>query len=165
MSAAHSQRAQDGRPGPGELRAYAARNLRLLQVIEQTLNALSSDCEMLRLIRKDVEKTEQWLIDTIPDRKLDPEGVISEQLKSAAAVAVRLHNHGLVGYEVAKSHPHLDEEDGVADAWTCYVNDAAYLFNAIESLRERIETLDSLREPRSGKTYSDVDDLFAAMGL
>jgi hypothetical protein len=52
----------------------------------------------------------------------------------------------------------LTDEDGVADCFTGYVAALADIHNALEDLRDTIETLDSLKSPIAG-SFTDVDDL------
>ena len=136
MTATQTRRGVRKLPSPGELQACAARSLQHLQVIEATVSAVTSDCDMLRLLTRDL-----------------------------ADIAERLHRRASTAYRAAVDDADLHDDDGVADAWEDCVTAAADLHGAAQSLRERVVLLDRLKSPRSGTTYASEEDLFAAMGL
>ena len=61
----------------------------------------------------------------------------------------------------AKADPALHPDDGVVAAFEAAIDATAAYFNAIESLRDTFETLDALKSPLTGKTYTDADVLIA----
>jgi hypothetical protein len=161
----HAARRQSTPPTPRDIQAHAARNLRLLQAIDETLTALSTEADMLRLISRDLAEVEAGLIDAAPVCLLDPDGMIDRSLEAILSIAERLHDRGEAGHRAALADAQLHVEDGVAEAWADYITAAAELHSAAQALRERIGTLDALQSPRSGKTYGSAADLFDAMGL
>lgn len=165
MKATQARRGVRKLPSPGELQACAARSLQLLQVIEATVSAVTSDCDMLRLLTRDLADIERSLMDRTPEVLLDPEGRVSGTLGILEDIAERLHRRASAAYRAAVNDAELRDDDGVADAWEDCVTAAADLHGAAQSLRERVALLDGLKSPRSGATYATPDDLFAAMGL
>ncbi|WP_310463412.1 hypothetical protein [Sphaerotilus sp.] len=151
-------------PSPGELQACAARSLQLLQVIEATVTAVASDCEMLRLLTRDLAEVERSLMDCTPDVLLDPEARVASTLMVLEDIAERLHRRASSAYHAAVHDEGLHHDDGVADVWEDCVAAAADLHGAAQSLRERVVLLDRLKSPRSD-AHESVDALFAAMGL
>lgn len=151
-------------PSPGELQAYAARSLQHLQVIEATVSAVSSDCDMLRLLTRDLVDIERRLMDDVPEVSLDPEGRVSRTLIVLEEIAERLHRRASEAYRAAIADTELHEDNGVADVWADCIGAAADLHEAAQNLRERVVLTDRLKSPRSD-AYETVDDLFSAMGL
>lgn len=165
MKATQARRGVRKLPSPGELQACAARSLQLLQVIEATVSAVTSDCDMLRLLTRDLANIERSLMDRTPEVLLDPEGRVSGTLGILEDIAERLHRRASAAYRAAVNDADLHDDDGVADVWEDCVTAAADLHGAAQSLRERVALLDGLKSPRSGATYASPEDLFAAMGL
>jgi len=152
-------------PSPQNIHAHAARNLRLLQAIDETLTALSTEADMLRLISRDLAEVESGLIDADPAGALDPDRLIDRALEATVSIAERLHDRGEAGHRAALADAQLHADDGVAEAWADYIAAAGELHSVSQALRERIGTLDALQSPRSGKTYASAADLFDAMGM
>lgn len=152
-------------PTPRDIHAHAARNLRLLQAIDETVSTLSTEEELMRLISRDLVQVESLLMGTSPAAPLDPDGQADRLLEAGAAIAERLHRRGEEAHRAALADAALHDDDGVAEAWSDYIDAAAELHNAAQALRERIGVLDALLSPHSGQTYASADDLFTAMGL
>lgn len=61
--------------------------------------------------------------------------------------------------QAAKIDPALHVEDGVAEAWSQFIDALADHHNALEELRDTVETLDALLSPKTGPEYTDVDEM------
>ena len=92
---------------------------------------------------------------------IDPEGSIATQFNGAADALKRLHERARKALASAKADPALHPDDGVVAAFEAAIDATAAYFNAIESLRDTFETLDALKSPLTGKTYTDADVLIA----
>lgn len=143
----------------------AARNLQFLAVIENTLDGLESDTGHIRVIAEAVEKTLKSLQAENSPKPVDPEGRLSALLEKASESARRMYATASEAHESACSDRMLKPEDGVVEAFNEHLEALTDLHACGEELRDWIETHDALLEPSTGKTYTNVDDLFAAMGL
>ena len=154
--------------GPGassssQLQAFASRTLDFLQLIEKTVGRLASDTQLLRVYTTDVRSVDANLAVGAHDREIDPDGRIAGLLLKAAAAALRMHADGVGKYELAQRDPNLSDEDGVVAAFSEYLDAVAGYHDAVEQLRDTLESLDSLHSPVVGGTYSDVDALVKDM--
>ena len=146
-----------------QLQAFASRTLDFLQLIEKTVGRLASDSQLLRVYTTDVLSVNADLATSSYDKEIDPEGRISGLLLKAAAAARRIHSDGIEKREFAKGDPELSDDDGVVVAFSEYVGAVAAYCDAVEQLRDTLESLDSLHSPVVSGTYSDVDALVSDM--
>lgn len=147
--------------GAGEVRGYGARSLGLLQAIEDTVSGLTHQAELFRLMASHAQDIERRLVEAAPAEVIDPEGSIATQFNGAADALKRLHERARKALASAKADPALHPDDGVVAAFEAAIDATAAYFNAIESLRDTFETLDALKSPLTGKTYTDADVLIA----
>jgi hypothetical protein len=152
-----------GASSSSRLQAFASRTLDFLQLIEKTVGRLASDSHLLRVYTEDVGSVNSDLATRKFDREIDPEGRISDLLLKAAATARRMHADAIEKRESARRDPDLSEDDGVVEAFGEYLVAVASYHDAVEHLRDTLESLDSLRSPVVGDTYDDVDALVRDM--
>lgn len=148
-----------------QVQALSARNLQLLQAIEGTLNRLSSDSRILGAVAETFREILQRLQDDLPTDTIDRDGSICDAQRLAAEAVQRIYAKANRQHKSACSDARLTQEDGVVEAYQDCMRTLESLFDAIEALRDWIETHDALLEPVSGTSRKSVDDLFAAMGL
>lgn len=150
------------RPCPVELAGLAARHLALLDAIARHPGALAGNTSTLAIMLEQTRAVNADLIDHTPDGGLGDHQEASEQLKLASDCVVRLYRSALQARRTAKQDP-AARRRGVIDpqeAWTTQVAVLANLHNAMEDLRDTIETIDCLASPMGGRTYTCVDEMF-----
>lgn len=146
----------------GEICGVAARSLGLLDAIDRTVALLETDNVMIRSITAQAEKTRCALLERgEPSAVVDPDGRIADSLKRVAEAITKDYNLAIECRESARCDKDLSPDDGVVDAFSEHIAALADFHNAVEDLRDTMETLDSLRSPSAGKTYTDIDKLFA----
>lgn len=104
---------------PMGAQVFAARNLNLLATIEKTLDALSSDTELVQAIHAGYEEINERLqgIQT----EIDPKGVILGNLEEASNTCVRIYRDTCERHQSACDDPLLRPDDGVADAYGQFI--------------------------------------------
>lgn len=142
-----------------------ARNLHLLQAIENTLAALASDTKLLAAMGDSFAEILENLEANAPEDAFDADGRVCNVLSLAADTAQRIYTRAEAKHQAARNDQRLTDDDGVAFAYEEYLSEVERLFDVVESLKDWIETHDAILEQSTGKTYKNVDDLFAAMGL
>jgi len=150
-----------GDMSPGRLQAYAARSLDLLAAIEETLIALDTESTVLRAYAQDASRLFNKLRGASLGRQLDPDRIISGTFSKAAATAARLHDSAAKARSSAQHDSCLTPDDGVVDAYDQYLAAVVGYHDALEDLREFIETHDALLSTVHDKSYSDAESLFA----
>jgi hypothetical protein len=143
----------------------AARNLKLLEAIEETITSLSNDLELLELVANGFSGIFDKFTKEPPNVPIDTTGAIDGLLDSAAAACGRLYADAVHKHRAAGQDPHLTPEDGVEEAYNAFIQCINGTHDCIEELREWIALHDALFEETTGGKYSNVEDLFAAMGL
>lgn len=161
MPGPHSRVAQGNPLSAARVQAFAARTLDFLQLIEKTVSNLTSDAELLGVHARDIRRLIVRLGENTHARDIDPEGVVCDLLHKAAGMAAHLHAEHAARLDSARSDSGLDEDDGVVEAFEAIVAALTDIHDATEDLRDTIATLDALRSPKVGPTYSDVDALLA----
>ena len=141
--------------------AFAARNLDLLAAIENTLDGLGADTQLLRAIHDGYQEIQQRLVGT--DGSIDDSGRIQAKLDKASAACARIYQDACRRHQSACKDPQLYPDDGVADAYSAFIQALGQLHDTIEALREWIATHDAVLQPTTGAVYSSADDLFAAL--
>lgn len=143
--------------------AHAARNLTLLNAIENTISALSSDCDLVRAIRAAYAE----MFDEVRAHAelIDQEGLLLDQLAKASDACGRIRVGLLKRQHSAHTDPALKPDDGVADAYQAVIDCISHLHDEIDEMSEWIGVHDAVLQPSTGQTFSSVDDLFSSMGL
>lgn len=148
-----------------EVRESANRSLEVLRDIEETIDALDRLAEKMGA---DVSYAAKAIdhINAISKRdQIDADGSLDANLYSAQVAVENLYEELKTKRIAAENAPELNEDDGVVEAYSKAIAIAADLYNSIESLRETIQENDIDCEDTIGKTFSDVDELFADIGL
>lgn len=84
-------------------------------------------------------------------------------LRDASAACARIYQDACRRHQSACKDPQLYPDDGVADAYSAFIEALGQLHDTIEALREWIATHDAVLQPTTGAVYSSADDLFAAL--
>ncbi|WP_103018132.1 hypothetical protein [Alicycliphilus denitrificans] len=146
---------------PVGAQAFAARNLELLAAIENTLDALSADTNLLHAIHAGYREIHEKLEGTAT--AIDEGGRIQGILDKAGASCARIYHDACQRHQSACQDPQLRPDDGVADAYSAFIDALRELHDTIEYLREWIATHDAVLQPTTGTVYASADDLFAAL--
>ncbi|HYE70810.1 MAG TPA: hypothetical protein VD932_04725 [Aquabacterium sp.] len=147
---------------PGRVQAFASRTLDFLQTIERTIDRLQADEAVLRTIFGDIQAFKAEVAASESAGPIDPEGRTCELLTQAAGAAQRKYDVLVQRRTSALTHARVDADDGLVEAFSACIAALADVHNAIEDLRDTIETMDSLHSPVVG-TFSNADDLIAAL--
>lgn len=159
----HMQISQQRSAGmPGELAQYASRTLDFLNVIEKTLASVVREREFVRAMINSVIRQREAVIKAGKDGEFDPTGRVSDLLSKSAAAVHRCYLESIGYRDSARDDPDLFDDDGIVECFCDLVADFADLHNAIEDLRDAVETHDALRSPVIG-TFENVEDLIAAL--
>lgn len=148
---------------PAAMQAYAQRTVQFLSLIETTVRRLETDRAIFESIQQDARAVLADLVAGQQSGPIDPQGVASESLLQAAASALRIYNAALAKRQAARTDPGLSADDGVVDGYDRFITAVADLHNAIEELRDTLETLDAAREPAKGGAFVSADALIADM--
>lgn len=146
---------------PRGVQAFAARNLELLAAIENTLDALTADTDLLNAIAGGYKEVHELLIGY--EGIIDADRTIGLKLEKASDTCARIYRDAKARHEAAQHDPQLQPGDGIADAYTAFLQALTGMHDVIESLREWIATHDAVLEPATSPVYSTVDDLFDAL--
>ena len=143
------------------VQADAIRSLDLLRAIENTLVWLERLTGQLRTDAAFAEKANAGLVAL--EGAIDPEQEIQNALEEAQHEVEELYNLLIDKRQHGRNDGQLTDEDGIEDAYTDAISQAADLHNAINSLRWSIgeHDIDALPENQQ-KSYSanDVDKMF-----
>lgn len=143
------------------VQADATRSLDLLRAIENTLVWLERLTGQLRTDAAFAEKANAGLVAL--EGAIDPEQEIQNALEEAQHEVEELYNLLIDKRQHGRNDGQLTDEDGIEDAYTDAISQAADLHNAINSLRWSIgeHDIDALPENQQ-KSYSanDVDKMF-----
>jgi len=141
----------------------AARDLKLLRAIETTLDALDIEQERANQLNQAAEQ----FIDLVKHTEssigdgADLVGLFDkarDAVGKAHALLIRKHHSAL-------NDPALDDDDGVAEAYACLLSTTAALHNNLNTLSWLIGEHEADLDEAIPGTYSNADDLFAAMGV
>lgn len=146
---------------PHTAQAFTARNLELLAIIENTLDALAADTELFSAIDKGYQEIRRCLEGV--QGAIDPEDRIGAQLEKSSEACVRIYHDASRRHRLACGDVQLHPDDGVAEAYTSFLQAVRLVHDTIEELREWLATHDAVLEKSTGTVYSNVDDLFDAL--
>lgn len=141
--------------------AFAARNLQLLSVIENTLDALDSDIRIIVGIDASYEEMRQRLEPN--DAVIDPDRRIESNLVKASDACSRIYHDAQQRHVSACTDPLLNSDDGVADAYESFMDAIRHLHDTVEDLREWVATHDAVLEPSTSAVFSNAGDLFESL--
>lgn len=144
----------------------AAREISLLDAIEQTLDSLKLDQRMFGALAGHAEYVAERLESAKSNGNLiDSEGQLSGLFEKAQSLAEDYYQALIRKREIAMVDDRLCDEDCVVDAFTDAIATAADLHNSLNRLRWAIGEHDADLDKPKGKVYSDVDEMFSDMGL
>lgn len=146
------------------VQAVAARNLQLLQAIENTVNRLGSDTKLLGGIADGFAELMEAVQKSNSDNPLDPQGFVCTSLQNSSDAASRIYARATGARQSACDDKALRPDDGVVEAFDEYLAAVASVHDLIEQIKDWIEIHDAALEPSTGVTYSDVNALFEALG-
>lgn len=143
----------------------AARNLGLLQAIEETLDVLSRDTRVYGLITDTYAELQAKLTAQNGTATIDPDGKIDALLQASTQASNHIYADAQQRHQSACNAPELHDDDGVADAYAQYLAAIEAAHDAAEGLRQWILTHDAVLQPAKEGRFTSVDDLFNAMGI
>lgn len=140
--------------------ADAARSLGLLRKIESTLTWLERLTGQLRTDAVFAEKANEGLSSV--DGVIDADGSLQGVLERAQKGVEELYNLLIQKRQSGRNDHRLTEDDGIEDAYSEAIAQAADLHNALNSLRWNIgeHDLDASGQAVSAKEFTSVDALF-----
>ena len=145
--------------------AATARNLRFLDLIDATIDAVSANTKHARICVEDMRQYFEQLQRAFAGMAVPHEDRFVEKLDKIMNAARRVHREAAKRRDAASRDQMLRPDDGVAEAHAGLMAIMEDLFNCAAECKDWIETNNALLEPVSGKAHKSVDDLFAAMGL
>lgn len=144
----------------------AGRELGLLDAIEATLDRLRFEEKMFGALAEHADYIAERLYSAKSNgNPIDPQGEMAQLFESAQSLADRYHQQLTHKRDVAKADSRLCDDDCIVDAFNNAIAVAADLHNAINRLRWAIGEHDANLEKPKGKVFTDVDALFADMGI
>lgn len=154
-----------GMGSPSRVQAYAGRTLDLLHAIEKTVDHLSENRDHIAVLAGGMVKTLQMLQNAKIETSIDPEGRVCDLLGQSLDALARMHASSARRRESAVADTRLRHDDGVVEAYDNFLSALNDAHEVVHELKEWIETHEALLDSPSGTTYSEVDDLFTAMGI
>lgn len=148
---------------PAFVQAFAARNLKFLKAIEDTIDSLDTDRRILDAMSEDMQKAEVRLQSLQPIAKIDEEGRISSMLDQCLDTLSRLYAVSKKKHLAACNDAMLTSDDGVEDAYEAYLESLTGFHHVIDDFKNWVQTHDAILEPSTDKTYSSATDLFDAL--
>lgn len=142
----------------------SVRDLKLLQHIETTLDALDVRCEQLR----QVNEAADYFIEcvsaaTVPPSNLDVDLVsLFENGRDAVGDA---YDRWSVKHLCAVNAPELTEEDGIVDGYALLLTEIAALHDKLNTLSWIIREQEADQDRLLPGEFTSAEDLFAAMGV
>lgn len=139
------------------VQADATRSLDLLRAIENTLVWLERLTGQLRTDAAFAEKANTGLV--VLEGVIDPDNKIQEALEQAQREVEELYNLLIVKRQHGRDDRQLTEEDGIEEAYSEAIAQAADLHNAINGLRWSIGEHDIDALPENMQKAYDADDV------
>lgn len=140
------------------------RDLRLLENIQGTIDALDVDC--LRI--QQANQFAAQIIGYLDDNELvAPEGCagLASLLEAARDLVEQAYDKLNLKHICAANDPELQEDDGVVDAYAHLLAEVAVLHERLNTLYWIIREQEADQDITLPGEFSDADDLFAAMGV
>lgn len=145
------------------VQAAAARDLELLRDIEKTLAWLERMAAKLHADTVFAERVNSELGNI--QGVIDPDDSVQDSLEKAQSAVNELYTLLISKRQSGRDDMRLTDEDGIEEAFTVAIAQAADLHNAINTLRWNIGEHDADREHRVGRVFTDIDSMFSDMGL
>lgn len=147
-----------------QIRTAARRDLDLLKVIEDTLDALDIRCTVIRQMNLGADQFIKKFSEThvsLPGEDVDVAHLFEKARDAVAAAYERCS----VKHLCAVSAPELDEDDGVVEAYALLLTETAALHEKLNTLAWLIREQEADQDIALPGVYSNADDLFEAMGV
>lgn len=145
------------------VQAVTARNLQLLQAIENTVSRLTSDTDLLHSICLTFAEVFDALKKADGDEVIDPQGIVCNSLRNASEATTRIYASTTRARQSARDDKRLRSDDGVVDAFDRKLKVVRSMHDLIEEMVEWIEIHDASLEKPTGAVYATVDELFDAL--
>lgn len=147
-----------------QITTAACRDLDLLKVIEDTLDAVDVRCTITRQMNLAADQfikkfSESPLV--VPDGGIDLPELI-EKARDAVATDYESCSEKHICAVVA---PELDDDDGVVEAYAMLLTELAALHEKLNTLAWIIREHEADQDEAIPGVFSNADDLFAAMGV
>ncbi len=148
-----------------EVRESANRSLEVLRDIEETIDALNRLAEKMMDDVTYAAKAIEHINGLSKRERIDADGALDANLHAAQVAVENLYEELKIKRVAAEQAPELTDDDGVADAYSKVIAISADLHKAIGLLREAIQENDINCDANVGNVFTEVDALFADMGL
>lgn len=145
------------------VQAVTARNLQLLQAIDNTVDSLCSDTQLFAAIAEGFQEILDALQKCDGGGRIDSQGIIRGSLQRAAEATARIHARATQARQSACEDRQLHPDDGVVEAYDDYIRALESVQHLTEEIKEWIEIQDASHEPPSGRVYSSVESLLEAL--
>ncbi|THC39418.1 hypothetical protein [Massilia sp. Mn16-1_5] len=144
--------------------AESVRDLKLLQHIETTLDALDVRCLQLRQVNLAADHFINLASQAdVPPSNADVDLVaLFENARDAVGDA---YDRWSVKHLCAVNAPELTEEDGIVDGYALLLTEVAALHDKLNTLSWIIREQEADQDKMVPGEFSNADDLFAAMGV
>ncbi|MDT3679873.1 MAG: hypothetical protein ROZ64_13680 [Burkholderiaceae bacterium] len=142
------------------------RSLELLRAIDQTVSSLRIDCELMsNLAHISNDLSERLKAKAVAGQLslVDESGAIVETLNNAADAAESLHESLGRRCASARADHRLEPDDGVTDEYEAAISACADMHNALRDLADTVAELDAELEAPTGKSFTNIDELMAAL--
>lgn len=145
------------------VRSFGERSIQLLDLIELTISGLCAEQALLNGLASAIQQSAEAAERAERTDALDPEGEIETLLLTARQKAAALNSHYEVCRQSAQDDPTVREEDGLSDEFEKAAAGAANLHNALNRLVWAVGEHDADLDKPSDRSFTNVDDLIAAM--
>jgi hypothetical protein len=141
----------------------AQRDLNLLNTIDKTIDSLCELKAEMDILADTIQREIQRLKDT--SGVIDEDGSIILMLEETRDVLGQSHAALIKQCATVRKAPELHPDDGVVEAFCEVLDSTAALHNAVNDLCWAIGEHDADLDEKLPGSYSNADDLFAAMGV
>lgn len=147
-----------------QIQAVADRDLKLLRIIEQTLDVLDVHCGVLRQLN---QAADQFIVQ-LHHSDLSFAGVDADLVRlfeGARDSVAQAYDRWAAKHLCAVNAPELHEEDGVVEGYAYLLSEVADLHDKLNTLAWIIREQEAEQDKAVPGTFSNAEDLFASMGV
>ncbi|MCE2995700.1 MAG: hypothetical protein LW863_08885 [Flammeovirgaceae bacterium] len=148
---------------PSAPEAISTRSLELLKAIDETVSNLSVEADFLRGAAQATAHVRQGLMENPPKQRIDPEGKVETNLDRVLKMASEIHADWQRRCQAAIDDRQLIEGDGVADGYQEAMDALRALHDETQELRDLIAEHDCDFDEVLPGTFTNADDLIAAL--